>query len=305
MIAIASFIVETLSLVATVILTVVIYRLQKKSEEKRSNERKEDIERQTKERNSEMARNFIIDNQSEIDFLPLAMIASNVKSLMMIQGWRTQRQYSHHIYLTFDKQPTAIKKEILKQESILVNLPENSDWVAKHLKMLKIDAFECGMSKDEHCYLYDNAKYFHRGLTSYGSDKLPESWQFLRFPDIPITRENSNSLFGPYTPDFTDYINELVFKKFGESSYINKNAMPPLDFVNFVLERDEKMFVLCIIQFIEFFSGSVSSRTNRDGWTGTSNDRQITTFEDYYYEALLALYLAYCPEEYPPEDNLS
>ena len=95
---IANFIVATLSLIATIVLTVVIYRLQKDNEAKRDRERKEDIEREIKERNEELARNFIIDNQSEIDLLPWCAIASNVKALPALQVWRTQRKYSHQIY---------------------------------------------------------------------------------------------------------------------------------------------------------------------------------------------------------------
>ncbi len=55
-----SLIVDILSLCATIFLTFLIYYLQKKDEKKHD-----------RERNEELARNFIIDNQSEINLPPL------------------------------------------------------------------------------------------------------------------------------------------------------------------------------------------------------------------------------------------
>lgn len=287
---IANFIVAVLSLIATIVLTIVIYRLQKDNEAKRDRERKEDLEREIKERNEELARNFIIDNQSEIDLLPWSAIASNVKTLPALQAWRTQRKYSHQIYLKFDKQPEAIKKEILRQEGILLNLPKNCDWVSEYLERLKIDAFECEMSADKHCFLYDGAKYFHRGISNYWDEKL-DGMVKIKIPNIPINRENS--LFGSYVADFDDYICETIFRKFGEQSFLAENATPPLDFANSAFPNDEKSFVLCMMQFVHSFSISVGVRTSENEEFGISNDRQISTYEDYYYDALLGLYLAY------------
>jgi len=287
---IANFVVAVLSLIATIVLTVVIYRLQKNDEAKRDKERREDIERETKERNEELARNFIIDNQSEIDLLPWCAIASNVKTLTALQIWRTERKYSHDIYLKFDKQLDDVKSEILRQEGILLELPQNSDWVDQYLKFLKIDAFECGLSSEEHCYLYDGAKYFHRGISYYWSEKL-EDYPRIEMSDLPITRQDTP--FGPYTPLFDDYIAETVRKKFGEDSFLQDDAIPALDFANIYFNTDEKMFVLCIMQFVRQFSVAVCARANRDEYIGTNNDRKVTTYEDYYYDALLNLYLAY------------
>lgn len=185
---VANFIVAVLSLMVTSVLTIGVYIFQSKNEAKRDKERQEDNERKIKERNNELARNFIINNQSEIDLLPLYAIASNVKTLPALQDWRTQRKYSHQIYLNFDKQPEAIKKEILRQERISLNLPKDCDWVSEYLERLKIDAFKCGMSINEHCFLYDNAKYFHQGLSEYWDEKL-DGMVPIQIPNIPINRE--------------------------------------------------------------------------------------------------------------------
>lgn len=288
---IANFVVAVSSLIATIVLTVVIYRLQKKSEEKRDKERKEDIEREKQEKAEELARNFIIDNQSEIDLLPWCAVASSVKSLPALQIWRTRRKYSHPIYLKFDKQPANVKKEILKQEGISLNLPDTCNWVADYLKRLKIDAFECGMSSESHCYLYDGAKYFHRGISDYWDEKL-EGYPRIELPNIPIERDDKG-IFGKYIPTFDDYINERVIQKFGEKSFLKNDAIPPLDFADYVFSNDSKKFVLCMMQFVRDFSIMVGFRSGEKEYRGTSNDRQVSTFEDYYYDALLELFLAY------------
>ncbi|MCG3097293.1 hypothetical protein P7D33_08730 [Lactococcus petauri] len=113
-----SLIVDILSLCATIFLTFLIYYLQKKDEKKHD-----------RERNEELARNFIIDNQSEINLLPWCMVASNVKDLPALQEWKNKKKCSHQIYLEFGKQPEGVKNEILRQENITLRLPGTSDWV--------------------------------------------------------------------------------------------------------------------------------------------------------------------------------
>ncbi|MFK4891074.1 hypothetical protein ACI1TF_08835 [Lactococcus petauri] len=117
-----SLIVDILSLCATIFLTFLIYYLQKKDEKKHD-----------RERNEELARNFIIDNQSEINLLPWCMVASNVKDLPALQEWKNKKKCSHQIYLEFDKQPEGVKNEILRQENITLRLPGTSDWVPSHM----------------------------------------------------------------------------------------------------------------------------------------------------------------------------
>lgn len=287
---IANFIVATLSLIATIVLTVVIYRLQKANEAKRGRERREDIAREIKERNEELARNFIIDNQSEIDLLPWCAIASNVKDLPACKAERPRRKYSHQIYLKFDKQPEAIKREILRQEGILLNLPKNCDWVSEYLERLKIDAFECGMSANKDCFLYEGAKFFHRGISMYWDEKLEDPVS-IKIPNIPINREKS--LIDACEPEFDDYIYEAIYRKFGEYSKLAENAIPPLDFANRAFHNREKKFVLCMMEFVRSFSRSVRIRTCENEDFDILNTRQVSTYEDYYYEALRYLYLAY------------
>ena len=53
------------------------------------------------------------------------------------------------------------------------------------------------------------------------------------------------------------------------------------------------MFSLCMMQFVRFFSISVSIRNNRDDEVVSKNGRKVSTYEDYYYDTLLELYLAY------------
>lgn len=274
-----SLIVDILSLCATIFLTFLIYYLQKKDEKKHD-----------RERNEELARNFTIDNQSEINLLPWCMVVSNVKDLPALQEWKNKKKYSHQIYLEFDKQPEGVKNEILRQENITLRLPGTSDWVTEFHDYLSADAFESGLCSTKDCYLYNDAKYFHRGLSDYGETKL-EGMVRIEIPNIPV--KESQTPLGTYKPAFDDYLAEVINKKYGEESKIAEDAPPPLDFADKVFSNNTRMFSLCMMQFVRFFSISVSIRNNRDDEVVSKNGRKVSTYEDYYYDTLLELYLAY------------
>ncbi|MCJ1989365.1 hypothetical protein GYN21_03950 [Lactococcus piscium] len=113
----------------------------------------------------------------------------------------------------------------------------------------------------------------------------------MEITNIPISPKHD--VFGNYTPSFDDYLVETINKKFGEPSYLENDAPPALDFAYDYFQNDEKMFVLSIIQFVRSFSSAVRIRTNKNKEIIIHNDRLVETYEDYYYDALLALYLAY------------
>ncbi|MFQ6322680.1 hypothetical protein [Lactococcus garvieae] len=281
MIEIASLIVDILSLCVTILLTFLIYHLQKKDEKKHD-----------RERNEELARNFIIDNQSEINLLPWCMVASNVKDLPALQEWKNKKKYSHQIYLEFDKQPEGVKNEILRQENITLRLPGTNDWVSEYLEYLSADAFESGLCSTKDCYLYNDAKYFHRGISNYGGTKL-EGMVRIEMPNIPV--KESKTILGTYRPTFDDYLAEAIYKANGEYSKLMDDAIPPLDFANQTFSKEGEMFSLCIMQFVRSFSISISIKNGRDEEVVAKNGREVSTYEDYYYDALLELYLAYHP----------
>lgn len=100
---IAQIIIGVLSLAATIAVSVSIYCLQSRHE-------KEVRKLEENRRNDaiiEAAKVFIIDNQDEIYYLPLCVIAASVNKYKM-----------HHrsIYTRFNKCSDEVQKEILRQE---------------------------------------------------------------------------------------------------------------------------------------------------------------------------------------------
>ena len=97
-----SFVVDVLSLIATVVLTVAIYWLQRSHEKERE---QMEVEAQ-KKAVAEAARVFLIDNEDEIEYLPLSAIA---KSLNL------KRKHHRAITTKFLRCSEEVQKEILKQ----------------------------------------------------------------------------------------------------------------------------------------------------------------------------------------------
>lgn len=150
-----SFVVDVLSLIATVVLTVAIYWLQRSHEKERE---QMEVEAQ-KKAVAEAARVFLIDNEDEIECLPLSAIA---KSLNL------KRKHHRAITTKFLRCSEEVQKEILKQANFQL-IEVSKEQVSAALKRLKDDIKACGFGRDT---LYDEAKYFHRAMERYSDEKI-------------------------------------------------------------------------------------------------------------------------------------
>ena len=164
-----SFVVDVLSLIATVVLTVAIYWLQRSHEKERE---QMEVEAQ-KKAVAEAARVFLIDNEDEIEYLPLSAIA---KSLNL------KRKHHRAITTKFLRCREEVQKEILKQANFQL-IEVSKEQVSAALKRLKDDIKACGFGRDT---LYDGAKYFHRAMECYSDEKIETVNPYI-FEDIRRT----------------------------------------------------------------------------------------------------------------------
>lgn len=165
-----SFIVDVTSLVVTIILTVGIYRLERSHEKERE---QMEVEAQ-KKAVAEAARVFLIDNEDEIEYLPLSAIA---KSLNL------KRKHHRAITTKFLRCSEEVQKEILKQANFQT-IEVSKEQVSVALKLLKDDIKTYCFGRD---VLYGGAKYFHRAMERYSDEKI-ETVNPYRFEDFVNTR---------------------------------------------------------------------------------------------------------------------
>ena len=118
-----SFLVDVTSLVVTTVLTIKIYRLERSHEKER-----EQMEVKAQEKAiAEAARVFLIDNEDEIEYLPLSAIAKTLK---------LKRKHHRAITTKFLRCSEEVQKEILKQANFQL-IEVSKEQVSAALKRLK------------------------------------------------------------------------------------------------------------------------------------------------------------------------
>ena len=123
-----SFLVDVSSLIVTTVLTIKIYRLERSHEKER-----EQMEVEARKKAVvETARVFLIDNEDEIEYLPLSVIA---KSLNL------KRKHHRAITTKFLRCSEEVQKEILKQANFqlieVLFFPEGRQAVTNQRKVNK------------------------------------------------------------------------------------------------------------------------------------------------------------------------
>lgn len=146
---------DLMNFLATSALTIAIYWLQRSHEKER-----EQMEVKAQEKAiAEAARVFLIDNEDEIEYLPLSAIAKTLK---------LKRKHHRAITTKFLRCSEEVQKEILKQANFQL-IEVSKEQVNAALKRLKDDIKACGFGQD---ILYDGAKYFHRAMEYYANNKI-------------------------------------------------------------------------------------------------------------------------------------
>ena len=272
-----------LSLIASIVVAFLIYWLQTKHE----NEIKEFEERRRKDGIKTEAKRFLIDYDDERDYLPLCIIANNVS---------LHKQHHREIYTSFNHCNTEVQEEILKQAKFPILKFENSMWVDDYLKQVKKFSEDNNLGKSP---LYDSFKYFHRALKCYSNKKVSEfDMDIFILPNSPKDR-----LFSETKGDLSSYIYEyLERQKFYIGEDKNQSLLPPYDLMWDQLDLyncpEYKMCfwtvesVMATLLFIAYSSDIAPNFYSK--WKNQlKTDVNIETFEDFYYQALLELYMVY------------
>ena len=268
---------ELMNFLATSALTIAIYGLQRSHEKERE---QMEVEAQ-KKAVAEAARVFLIDNEDEIEYLPLSAIA---KSLNL------KRKHHRAITTKFLRCSEEVQMEILKQANFQT-IEVSKEQVSAALKRLKDDIKVRSFGQ---AALYDGAKYFHRAMERYSDEKI-ETVNPYRFEDIRQThfyQGDSLRLLKDMSYNGTlygymyDYIHSADL---GKSKCL---LQPPIDMVwsQCKLARCPEEIMTFWTMRIVIDCCRVFSESEEDF---IFDEDLIETQEDMYYYAVMALYSTY------------
>ena len=265
---------DVLSLIATVVLTVAIYWLQRSHEKERE---QMEVEAQ-KKAVAEAARVFLIDNEDEIEYLPLSAIA---KSLNL------KRKHHRAITTKFLRCSEEVQKEILKQANFQL-IEVSKEQVSAALRRLKDDIKACGFGQDT---LYDGAKYFHRAMERYSGEKI-ETVNPYRFEDFVNTRlyeDNAHRLLKNTQFNRTLYDYMYDYRHSGRTNWLIQKKMDMVWEQCNLGECPEEIMTFWTMRIV-IDCCRVFAESKEDI---IFDEDLIETQEDMYYYAVMALYSTY------------
>lgn len=279
---IIQIVLAVVSLLVTIVLTVGIFWVQQRHEKMIEKEN----ERRHKESVAEAAKVFIINNQEEIDYLPLCVIASSVN------------QYKKHmrlIYTRFNKCTEEVQLEILRQENLPLKLIESKDWTQRYIERFVSDAEKYNFGKTQ---LYDVAKCFLTGFDHYGKMAIKDinSHTFESSDDGGAVISQANP-----TADLALYIDRYLSVILNDKDSIedtDSSQIPPFDLIlKFCQGKDESAFCLWVMRLVKSacmaFAGHGLTKNTSDFCKISTSGLKTERYEDIYYDALLQLYQTY------------
>lgn len=268
-----------LSLVATIFVSLLIYWMQRHHEK----EREEDEQKAQRKSIQDAARMFIIDNENELDFLPLCQIAS-----MLYPNHR----HSRNIYTRFNMCSFELQKEILKQTNTSSVGNISFGMISNYIEQYRNDVKTCRLGTRE--FLYDGAKYFHRAFQYYSqypvNDVDPSCFE------TPLLTPIQKSFHAKH--NLAIYMDEYLRMLADEKDESN-NESAPIDVVwsNISSAQQESDVTFWVMRMI--ISGCYAMLAhnivpNNDEWRGIPFDEyRIQLQEDMYYYTILVLMNTY------------
>lgn len=276
------------SLCVTTFVAVVIYKLQRK-QERLVSEAKEQLRLKDL---SEKAKNFIIDNQEEIAYLPLCVMAASLNPYV---------SHCRKIYNKFNKCSKELQTEILTQEYIYIKNVIDSTVLNTYLdKIIELESqYKLGKS-----ILYDGKKYFWRSFERY-KEKIIENadpYIFEKKIDSSISKFLGKDC-SIIKIGLTQYINDYLENKCktSECGAYNQQKEPPMDMIwrMFELANCEESEVCFwtmryVISMCYAFDNPnlINSDDLQEEMTWI-DDYIIETYEDMFYTCALALFIGF------------
>lgn len=264
---------DLMNFLATSALTIAIYGLQRSHEKEREQMK---VEAQ-KKAVAEAARVFLIDNEDEIEYLPLSAIA---KSLNL------KRKHHRAITTKFLRCSEEVQKEILKQANFQL-IEVSKEQVSAALKLLKDDIKTYCFGRD---VLYGGAKYFHRAMERYSDEKI-ETVNPYRFEDFVNTRlhEDEHGLQKNTKFKITLYDYMYDYRHSGRTNWLIQKPMDMVWEQCNLGECPEKIMTFWTMRIV-IDCCRVFAESEEDI---IFDEDLIETQEDMYYYAVMALYSTY------------
>lgn len=284
---IIQIILSILSLLSTIAISVVIYRLDRKREK-----------RIKKETLTYDIKKFIIDNDEELDYLPLCIIVASI------------HPYSPHtrlIYNAFNRCYIELQHGIIKYKNIPIGISNLKPFVNVHLS--SFIEFEQKYSMGQ-SILYDNGKYFHRSIDQYAKEKIdnPDPYCFEVPCLSPILKsfnhdQNIKTNLNGYIDRYLEYILRDRADTANSPEFLVEK--PPMDLLcsKFMLGScPEKELCFWIMRYIVSSCQAFKSHHLTDGcqenWRNLDIDLCIIeTYEDMYYYTILILLTTFGKDE--------
>ena len=277
-------IIGILSLIATVGVSFAIYWLQSRHEKEMEDLAKEKEKKLLKEE----ADKFLIDNESERDYLPLCVFASNL---------HRHEKHTRKIYTNFCRCRTELQNKILEVAEFKCRTIDGVDWLDKAIDNLKDDIQKYHLGRD---YLYDGAKYFHRGFKRYREEEWDYSYKLL-FKQI-VENKRWRAFVGTDLISISSYLDDYFYYCIDkhDTEKLNGDPLPPIDYLwdsQNLASIEESEVCGWIMEIVDAITVIIHNKTierDNDLYFDDLTDEEAETFEDKYYETVRALYYTYC-----------
>ena len=277
-------IIGILSLIATVGVSFAIYWLQSRHEKEMERIAKENEEKLLREE----ADRFLIDNESERDYLPLCVFASNL---------HRHEKHTRKIYTNFCRCRTELQNKILELAEFKCRTIEGTDWLNKAIEKLKADIEKYNLGRD---YLYEGAKYFHRGFQRYREKEWDYSYKLLFKPIVENKRWRA--FVGTDLISISSYLDDYFYYCIDkhDTEKLNGDPLPPIDYLwdsQNLASIEESEVCGWIMEIVDAITVIIHNKTierDNDLYFDDLTDEEAETFEDKYYETVRALYYTYC-----------
>lgn len=277
---ITQLIISILTLIATGAVPIMIYRMQKNHENDLEHIRADQFKKDL----SEKANVFLIDHENERDYLPWCVIASAL---------HRQEHHCRVIYTDFCRSSKELQQEILRQAGFSINCIEGNDWVKNCFDKIRADIEKYKLGRN---WLYDNAKYFHRGFERYREEKwedTPKLFELINH-DNPV-----RTALGQEKIDIGSYIDEYYFYYLDGNMTFEEPPISPINYVEQVAnissgpELEVCRWILDVVHNVTVIIHNRDLTEHDDTLRNNFTDAIPETFEDKYYEALLWIYYTY------------
>ncbi len=271
---ILGLIISFLNFIATVLITITIYLLQRKHEK----EHEKIEEKARKMAVVEAAKVFLIDNDEEVEYLPLCVVALKLK---------LKRKHNRNIITKFLRCEEIVQKEIMLRQAVKdIEISDKS--INDAIEHIQKDFEREGFGRN---ILYDGTKYLHRAFERYNDKKIDNINPYI-FEPIGTVSSSLKALRVDFKWNLFSYMYEFINKE------VKTDMKPPIDMVfencNLGGCTEDEMTFWTMRIIID------GCRVLRD--CNLFDETIIETQEDMYYYTLLTLYEAYCVEKTGDEE---